>query len=201
VIATSSNFQDPMVEMREKGVDKDHSGVYCPECHAELTRLDAQWGRKFCQACVRAKAAGRKVSVKGSDNAGLIVIGRESAGRPAVPLGDIDDIFAYVERVVERRFYGLAACDREEYVSEGVAIAYKLHRDKWRRDLQPSFSKYLSTLLWQRLKDYWRSDIRQQGRGRRKQDGGFEATPVDSLDERREAGIEYSDGRTEGLAA
>ena len=109
-------------------------------------------------------------------------------------LGDIGDIVAYCETVVARRFPYIE--DPEEYVNEAVAISYHLHKNKWRPDLQPSFSKYLSTLLWQRLKDHWRTDIRQQARGRRKQDGGFEATPVDSLDDYRERRVEI--GTDEG---
>jgi hypothetical protein len=197
VIATQAAFQDPMVEMRRKGVDIEHSGVYCDECHAERTRLDAQWGGKLCQGCVRSHARERKIPMTGRSRAGLVLLGKESAKQPTVQLEDIDDLIGYVERVVSRRFYGLSPADHDDFVGEGIAIAYKLHRDKWRRDLQPSFSKYLSTLLWQRLKDHWRSDIRQQGRGRRNQDGGFTATPVDSLDELRESArdVGEEDGR------
>jgi hypothetical protein len=197
LIATARAFQDPMVEMRRKGIDIEHSGVFCQECGQERTRLDAQWGGALCQDCGRAKARERKVLVRDRTRTSALIAVGSANRRVAVALEDIDDIHAYVERVVARRFYNLDACDHEEYVAEGIAIAYHLRQNKWRRDLQPSFSKYLSTLLWQRLKDHWRSDIRQQGRGRRKQDGGFEATPVDSLDAMREANLEVGqeDGR------
>jgi DNA-directed RNA polymerase specialized sigma24 family protein len=169
-VATINDRQDPMIRMRQTGTKVD---VWCRGCGKQMSALEAQWG-KDCRAC-RPKS--------------------ERANLNAVALEDIDDIYAYVETYVRRRFADVP--DQEEYVSEGIAITYRLHRESWKRELQPSFSKYLSTLLWQRLKDWHRVQRRQKCEGTRDTDGEQRFAPVVSLDAMREANLEVGqeDGR------
>jgi DNA-directed RNA polymerase specialized sigma subunit len=114
-----------------------------------------------------------------------------------VPLVDIRDVRGYVARVVERKFSETPASEREELVSEGVALLYALH-GKWEPERCASFSDFASTYLPLRLIDYWRREMRQRNIARRNgTDQRYVYSGVSSLDQLSEAGMElacYSPG-------
>lgn len=156
------------------------SNVWCA-CGREIPKLRAAWGETKCRACDKQETP-------------------PAHDGPPVPLEDIDDVVGYVTEYVWRRFSQLPPQMKEDYIAEGVAIAFRLHRDSWRREQTPSFRLYLSTYLWNRLRDYWRSEQCRSGEAHWA-NKRVVWTGRDSLDAMSDAGTELAAPDVEGLAA
>lgn len=170
------------VEPRQKPNPETGSGHWCA-CGREIPQMEAAWGQAVCRPC-------RKDSGEGRKHPELAV----------VPLEDIDDVWGYVSEYVYRRFSQLPPNEIEEYIAEGLAITFRLHAESWRREQTPSFRLYLSTYLWNRLRDYRRKQVVQSGEAHWT-NHRVRWIGRESLDQMAEAGHELSGPDVEDLAA
>jgi hypothetical protein len=102
----------------------------------------------------------------------------------SAPLGDIEDVPAFVVMIVRQRFKWPAPGENgngngrlpaehadpselvelDEVIAEGIAQTYDLYR-RWKPERCERFSAYVLAKLPLRLIDWWRQQIRQSGHG------------------------------------
>lgn len=93
-------------------------------------------------------------------------------------LEDVEDIRTYSAAIVRNKFPQLPEQMRDEARQEAICLVYELHK-KWKPEKCPSFRDYLSTYLYLRLVDWWRTTRVHDG-GVKNEDGTYDPPTVPS---------------------
>lgn len=93
---------------------------------------------------------------------------------------DVADLRTYTASIVRERFAQLPESMKEEARQEAICLAFELHK-KWDKERCESFKDFLSTYLYLRLIDWWRSTRVHDG-GVKTEDGTYEAPTLSVAD-------------------